>query len=366
MKRKFVFVLLFVVLLSALLPCTAFAAGGDSVKIPSDASVYDGRSYKVYELKKSWTDAKEYCESMGGHLVTITSAGEQRFVSDLVQRADVPSWIGASYSDGRFSWVTGEGFSYTNWDDGEPSFRFGGSSEPYVGIYSNDTETEYSTTGKWNDFSRTSDTVRGFVCEWEAQCITEDGTVYGEHRVEDWTVSQNPTCTGVGQRVQRCERCRLILNREQIPATGHAEKEWEVAQAPTCTASGIRQRKCEYCDGVLAEESIPATDHTAKSWEVAEEPTCTATGVRQRKCEHCDTVLEEEAVAPLGHTYGEFSVIAGNALIPPIVKAHRCEVCSYAEAYKDWGYIWVPILAAIAAVGIVIGVISYFKAFKRK
>ena len=47
-------------------------------------SVYQNHSYKVFDESMTWQQAKEKCESLGGHLVTITSQGEQNFVSKLL------------------------------------------------------------------------------------------------------------------------------------------------------------------------------------------------------------------------------------------------------------------------------------------
>ena len=122
--------------------------------------------YIVYKGEGTWTDAEDFVNSLGDgwHLATITSAGEQATVSRLVSAYGGTCWIGGQYSGG-WTWVTGEEFSYTNWDDGEPS---GNSSEPYLGIYGNSTQTSYATTGKWNDFKSSTSTVNGFVAEKDA------------------------------------------------------------------------------------------------------------------------------------------------------------------------------------------------------
>lgn len=326
MLKKIATVFLLIAVFLVACPCIVLASGAASTSIPDDASVYNGHSYKVYTQKKSWSDAQAYCESLGGHLVTITSQEEQDFVSSLVTKKDVAAWIGASWVDNQFLWVTGEPFNYTNWDQGEPSYNFSSSKEPYVGIYANDTATEYSTTGKWNDFRGSTDTIKGFVCEWEPQCVASDGTVYDSHQNLYWSVSVEPTCTDAGTKEQKCGRCQTIVSTEQMNALNHDESPWQVAQAATCTATGIRQRVCERCDVVMSEETIDA----------------------------------------VGHTYGEWEIVAGNKLIPPIVKEHRCSVCSYSESYKDWSYVWIPIVSGIGLVGITIGLINYIKAFKKR
>ena len=55
--------------------------------IPAGASVnpQNGHSYFVYPDSVSWIDAKTACESLGGHLATISDAQEQAFVEQLAQ-----------------------------------------------------------------------------------------------------------------------------------------------------------------------------------------------------------------------------------------------------------------------------------------
>jgi hypothetical protein len=61
----------------------------------------------------SWQDAADACVALHGHLATLTDAAEHDFVS-LLNRVDF--WVGAHdvAGDGRFAWVTGEPFVYSN------------------------------------------------------------------------------------------------------------------------------------------------------------------------------------------------------------------------------------------------------------
>lgn len=123
----------------------------------------NGHRYLVYKGAGDWDKAATFAASLGEgwHLATITSAEEQACVSRLVSAYGGTCWLGGTYSGG-WTWMTGEAFDYTNWDDGEPG---GNSSEPYLGIYGNSTQTSYATDGKWNDFKATTGTVNGFVAE---------------------------------------------------------------------------------------------------------------------------------------------------------------------------------------------------------
>lgn len=43
-----------------------------------------GNTYQIFDLNMTWTEAKEYCEEIGGHLVTITSEEEQANINSLL------------------------------------------------------------------------------------------------------------------------------------------------------------------------------------------------------------------------------------------------------------------------------------------
>ncbi len=132
------------------------------------------KAYAAYDYAVTWEKAKSLCESFGGHLATITSEKEQEYVLNVVKTLNKPCWIGSyrNTNENSYKWITNEKFSYTNWDEDEPSYNSGSNAEYYVGIYANDTDTKYSTTGKWNDFAAATVTIKGFVCEWESTTIT--------------------------------------------------------------------------------------------------------------------------------------------------------------------------------------------------
>lgn len=69
----------------------------------------------------SWQGMSDACTAAGAHLATITSAEEQAFVEPLVTGSD--RWIGLSRQNSEpwGDWVTGEPYSYTNWNNGEPN-----------------------------------------------------------------------------------------------------------------------------------------------------------------------------------------------------------------------------------------------------
>lgn len=111
----------------------------------------------MFQERISWSEAKKYCEKIGGHLVTITSSGENSVVAKLANGGRY--WIGATdkNNEGTWEWVTGENMNYSNWDEStaEPN---GGDSENYAVTWG-------TSTAVWNDLSNDSWEQDGFICE---------------------------------------------------------------------------------------------------------------------------------------------------------------------------------------------------------
>ena len=123
---------------------------------------YNGHSYYRSTGLATWTTARTNCANMGGHLVTITTAGEQSFIYGLWPSG----WIGLTDEvvEGTWRWVTGETYSYSNWNSGEPN---NSGNEDYVQFVSN---------GKWNDLNNTQSLA--YVLEFEYLVTTSSWTLY--------------------------------------------------------------------------------------------------------------------------------------------------------------------------------------------
>jgi len=98
---------------------------------------YNGHSYYRSTGTAIWTTARQNCVNMGGHLVTVTSAAENNFIYSLWPSG----WIGLTdeVTEGIWKWVTGETYSYTSWNGGEPN---NAGNEDYI---------QFVGAGKWND-----------------------------------------------------------------------------------------------------------------------------------------------------------------------------------------------------------------------
>ena len=168
---------------------------------PAGTNYYSGTGhyYEVVSATKTWSQAKALAaastyEGLTGYLVTITSAGENAFIKAKV---NANSWIGASDDnnettgttvEGHWQWVTGpeagktffcddidesdgcevdDGYSYQNWNSGEPN----NSGNESRGQF-------YTASGNWNDL-RTTHTQTAYIIEYgglNGETATVSGT----------------------------------------------------------------------------------------------------------------------------------------------------------------------------------------------
>ena len=167
--KKIISTILATLILVSVIPMSIFSVSAASNVVPKGAKQFNGHTYYVFKSKTSWTKAKAYCESKGGHLVTITSAKENKFVSSLIDKANLKNcWLGGhdSSTEGKWQWVTGEKFKYTSWQYSQPdnSTLYVASGEDYLQTYT------YSDS--WNDAVNSPNTnhstsPQGYVCEWD-------------------------------------------------------------------------------------------------------------------------------------------------------------------------------------------------------
>jgi hypothetical protein len=131
----------------------------------------NGHYYEVISTTNglfTWQEAADDAETRSfggvfGHLVTITSQQENDFLRDDLN-IPLDSWIGAFQPPGTgepndgWSWVTGEAWSFTNWDVGEPNDA--GDDE--------DCGQWWTSDGAWND-NDCANSYENYVIEFDIE-----------------------------------------------------------------------------------------------------------------------------------------------------------------------------------------------------
>ena len=148
-------------------------------KTLSDVEEYNGHFYAVIDEGMDWRDADKYCRDHGGHLVTINSSAEQKFVQGLVfvNGKRNAYWLGGYQSivnGDKWYWVDDTPFNYTNWAVEQPDNL----TETALMMYRNPNPLSDSSLGEWNDLAANGTYKAetffglnnfGFVCEWDSR-----------------------------------------------------------------------------------------------------------------------------------------------------------------------------------------------------
>ena len=148
-------------------PITALQLRDDKTSDKSEIfTAPDGtkHQYQIFKGVPKWRQAQVFCELLGGHLATLTTAEENDFVYGFMRDCGyLTAYFGLSDEarTGDWIWVTGEPFEYTNWHRNEPSR----SAKERYGMY-----FYKHLDGTWNDshFYEYAEVDPGcsFICEW--------------------------------------------------------------------------------------------------------------------------------------------------------------------------------------------------------
>ena len=152
-------------------------------ELPVRTEYYNNHKYELYDKSVTWTEAKMYCEERGGYLVTITSAEEQAAIEKLLKNGGKNQyWLGANYTDGKYTWITGESFTYS------PGAIHHNSGENYLLMLATQINDSYYKFDQysWNDVVEDLDSYGyapignssvGFICEYGDVETTANRTV---------------------------------------------------------------------------------------------------------------------------------------------------------------------------------------------
>ena len=138
-----------------------------NAQIPADAVEWNGHYYWISSDGAPWRDAKSRCESLGGHLVRITSAQEHSFVKSLIDRSQLRRshyWTDGSdeASEGDWRFSDGQPVSYNGWKRGEPE---GGRVCNHLALWNR---------SNWGFADDSGSAGFSYICEWDGPA---DGTV---------------------------------------------------------------------------------------------------------------------------------------------------------------------------------------------
>ncbi|NLT10558.1 MAG: protein kinase [Ruminococcus sp.] len=157
-----------------------------SVDHPENAEEFDGHYYMYFDSHMNWKDAEAFCVEKGGHLVSVNSKDEQKFIEELASdKSEFGVWIGAyrvKDDMDTWYWTDGTDFDFTDWAnfegyDGEV-YKFPAEMQDksyYAMMMNMEAFSELGTidivSGSWADFPNNGDggdvSDMGFICEWQ-------------------------------------------------------------------------------------------------------------------------------------------------------------------------------------------------------
>lgn len=187
----------------------------------------------------------------------------------------------------------------------------------------------------------------------------------GNHQVDEYTVTLEPTCLEDGSQEGVCNICGETVT-QSIPATGHTNVfvetldntaedghtydiykcsvcneqtvvpthvDWidgnyasTVITEPKCVVNGVRRDVCDICSQSRL-VTLPANGEHVWYETTRTEPTCTAVGKIYYACENC-TLTKSENIDALGHSYvlQEVSSVAATCTTAGY-NTYKCSTC---------------------------------------
>ena len=137
------------------------------VKIPEDALVYDGHSYYVFDNgMTSWSEAEQYCRSLGGYMAIINNSEENETLYNYVREECGKKGAFFGYSDkeqeGTWVWYGDDQSTFEDWGIGGS-----GDQEPNQDhVYSDYAQfLKDIKNGHWND-DLFGNYTSAYICEW--------------------------------------------------------------------------------------------------------------------------------------------------------------------------------------------------------
>lgn len=124
------------------------------VGIPSDATLFNGKWYRLYLEDCNWERARQQCVTLGGLLAIVPDAPTWAFLQPMTKGLSL--WLGATdeKTEGLWKWIDGTPMTFTAWHRRQPDNARG--AENHL----------HTVHNAWNDLDKSGRAV-GFICEWK-------------------------------------------------------------------------------------------------------------------------------------------------------------------------------------------------------
>jgi hypothetical protein len=131
------------------------SASKPPVGVPADATLFNGKWYRVYLERATWKAAKTKCERLGGQLAIVPDETTHAFIRALSK--DLELWLGGFEKlEGLWEWVDGTPMNFKGWAATQPDAGYG-------------LQMLKTWRGGWGDTDNADRGVIGYICEWKAK-----------------------------------------------------------------------------------------------------------------------------------------------------------------------------------------------------
>jgi glucose/arabinose dehydrogenase len=89
--------------------------------LPSGRFTYNNSQYQLTSRSTTWKKAQAEAQSLGGNLVTINDAEEEKWLKQTFSNRRFWTGLSDRRQEGNFLWSTGQAPDYTNWANGQPN-----------------------------------------------------------------------------------------------------------------------------------------------------------------------------------------------------------------------------------------------------
>lgn len=146
---------------------------------------FNGNTYAFIENEMLWSEAREVCEKLGGHLAYINSEAEQEFITEITKNYYTALGGWDELSEGEWTWLDGSEMTFTNWRSGEPNNSYPHQNHLYI---------NYSGAGKWDDGY--DNRMAPFVCEWENDRSEHNVGILSGYTIFSSNINEDITLNG--------------------------------------------------------------------------------------------------------------------------------------------------------------------------
>ena len=91
---------------------------------PIATEIYNGNQYLLFDKNTTWSEAKVFCEQLGGHLATSDTEDESKFIKEFLKHGE-RGWyyLGGQKENNTWKWIDGRNADYISWADNASSWK---------------------------------------------------------------------------------------------------------------------------------------------------------------------------------------------------------------------------------------------------